>query len=267
MRTSYGITYTLKAMGLKRAGYYKWLRRQGQPNRHELRRQLVSRLIEEIHQQHRSYGYHSIGQLIRQRHGWQVSDLLIHRCAKPLGIRSQARHYRFQKPGHEHLIYPNRIQGVWNAQRPLEVVTSDMTILRNRGVTYEWTYMIDTFNNEIIASSVSSQTGDPRPYFDCLDQLKTQLKGANHPTILHTDQGTIYSSRAFSQAHAQYNIQRSMSRSGTPTDNPIIEAINGWVKEELRLDFNLRHTDDLRQTLNHYITYYNHDRTRLRLKL
>ncbi len=30
-----------------------------------------------------------------------------------------------------------------------------------------------------------------------------------------------------------YNIIRSMSRAGTPTDNAAMEAINGWVKAEL----------------------------------
>ena len=36
-----------------------------------------------------------------------------------------------------------------------------------------------------------------------------------------------------------------MSREGTPTDNPIIEALNGWMKEELYLDFRLANTDDV----------------------
>lgn len=30
---------------------------------------------------------------------------------------------------------------------------------------------------------------------------------------------------------------RSMSRGGTPTENPVIEALKGWIKEELCLDF------------------------------
>ena len=40
-------------------------------------------------------------------------------------------------------------------------------------------------------------------------------------------------------------IERSMSRVGTPTDNPIIESINGWIKEELKHDF------DFKKMLNH----------------
>jgi len=35
--------------------------------------------------------------------------------------------------------------------------------------------------------------------------------------------------------------------------------LNGWIKEELYLDFDLRHTDDLNGTLDRFITYFNHD--------
>ena len=46
------------------------------------------------------------------------------------------------------------------------------------------------------------------------------------------------------QYSVEHNILRSMSRVGTPTDNPIIEALNGWIKEELFLDFDLAHAKD-----------------------
>ena len=135
-----------------------------------------------------------------------------------------------------------------------------MTELRNKGTKYEWTYVLDTFNNEIIASALSPYRGDPKPYFQCLEQLKAKIKGAEKSTVLHTDQGTVYSSRAFTRAHQNYNIRRSMSRSGTPTDNPIIEAINGWVKAELYLDFNIRHTDHFEKVITDFIFYFNNDR-------
>ena len=61
-------------------------------------------------------------------------------------------------------------------------------------------------------------------------------------TILHSDQGSVYASRAFQNAHQHYNIIRSMSRAKTPTDNPIIEALNGWMKNELYIDFDLQKT-------------------------
>ena len=85
-------------------------------------------------------------------------------------------------------------------------------------------------------------------------------RGADAQVVFHTDQGSVYSSRAFCQAHEHYNILRSMSREGTPTDNPIIEALNGWMKEELFLDFGLATTEDVQLLLDKYVHYFNNRR-------
>ena len=77
------------------------------------------------------------------------------------------------------------------------------------------------------------------------------------PTILHTDQGAVYSSRAFAKAHEKYNIFRSMSRAGTPTDNPIIESVNGWIKQEMRLDLDMDGHPDLSLFLYYSVRSYN----------
>ena len=51
-----------------------------------------------------------------------------------------------------------------------------------------------------------------------------------------------------------------MSRGGTPTDNPIIEALNGWMKEELYLDFDLAHSHDVPALLDAYVDFFNNHR-------
>lgn len=260
LKKEYGTTFVLKYLELNRSGYYKWLKRQGNITQYELDRICLTKLLKQAHQKHKIYGYHNLALLIRDQTGWVFSDHLAHVCAKAAGIRSKARKQRIVQPGTEHKVYKNEVQGFWNAKKPLEIVVSDMTILRNKGISWEWTYILDTFNNEIIASSISSKRGDIKPYFETLDQLKTKIKGAEQPTILHTDQGTVYSSRAYQQAHLNYNITRSMSRSGTPTDNPIIEAINGWIKDELFFDFNYHKVDDLPKLINEYIIYFNNER-------
>ena len=250
----------LNEMELKRAGYYRWLKRKDQLNRYEQNRQDLIILIQALHAQHKTYGYHRVGTLIRKETGWLVSDLLVHKCMKYDDIRFKAKHYKYKNVGQEHLTYKNVVQGQWKATKPLEIVVSDMTKLKNKGQSFEWTYILDTFNNEIIASALSTKIGDIKPYYDCLNQLKAKIKGIAYPTIFHTDQGAVYSSRAFNQAHTHYNIIRSMSRSGTPTDNPIIEAINGWVKEELYYDFNSYKTNNMFQTIDQFIHHFNYDR-------
>lgn len=56
-----------------------------------------------------------------------------------------------------------------------------------------------------------------------------------------------------------------MSRVGTPTDNPIIESLNGWIKEEMRKDFNLRNVDNLPSFIENYVHYFNNERLSYKL--
>ena len=57
-----------------------------------------------------------------------------------------------------------------------------------------------------------------------------------------------------------------MSRIGTPTDNPIIESLNGWMKEELYIDFKIYRSENIVRDINDYIEYYNTKRRAYALK-
>lgn len=51
-----------------------------------------------------------------------------------------------------------------------------------------------------------------------------------------------------------------MSRAGKPTDNPVNEALNGWIKEELVIDFKIDkefHWTTITAKLNEYVKFYN----------
>ena len=49
-------------------------------------------------------------------------------------------------------------------------------------------------------------------------------------------------------------------REGELPQIPIIEALNGWIKEELYLDFGLAHADNIPALLENYVHFFNHDR-------
>lgn len=255
-------------MGINPSGYYKWLNRKGDKNRYELKRDMLMDMIKITHLQHKSYGYHRIANLIRDNYAIEFSDNLIHKCCKFAGIRSKAGRYKFKKTGEEHILYPNLVHNKWDASKPLELVVSDMTCIRHKGRLYEWTYLLDTFNNEILSHKISKNQGDRIPYFNCLEDLKKILidRRQTYPVTLHTDQGGVYASRVFYEAHRNHEIIRSMSRSGTPTDNPIIEAVNGWIKQEMKIDFNLNEYDNLPEFLDMFVKYYNEERPAYALK-
>ena len=251
----------LSIMGVKRSGYYAWRKRRGTLNRYEQDRLDLTKLLMEQHKKHKCYGYHNLAKIIREETGWVFSDNLAHKCCKYAGIRSMARRTYHSTKGKEHIKYHNIVSGNWCATEPMQIVVSDMTLINTKHSKWEWTFAVDTYNNEIIASSISNKTGDPKPYIEVAKQVADKAKEQTRPVILHTDQGAVYSSRAFHNAHSHCtNIIRSMSRVGTPTDNPIIEALNGWIKEELRIDFDIYHCVDVPELIQNYITYYNTER-------
>ena len=144
---------------------------------------------------------------------------------------------------------------------PLQCIVSDMTAFWVHGTYYELTLYMDLWNNEIVAHSLSSKRGDRMTYISGLNDL-IELK-KQHPeyrTILHTDQGSVYASKAFNELLPMYGIDRSMSRAGTPTDNAAMEAINGWIKAELFMDLHVTGEKPIEQEIDEYITFFNEQR-------
>ena len=265
MKGKYPIVFLCQLMGVSKSGYYKWKNRQGKLNRYEQDRLLLTKLLTEQHQKHPSHGYHMLADDVFQCTGWVFSHNLAHKCCKEAGIHSKARKYRYKKKdAEENVEFPNEVNGNWNATGPIQIVVSDMTIFKNKGKNWEWTLLVDTFNNEILAHQATPVSGSNKPYYHCLEVLKKLAGKKNEEqtpqVVLYTDQGSVYSSQAIRQAHEHYNILRSMSKVGTPTDNAIIEALNGWIKEELYLDFGLETAEDVPKLLDEYVYYFNNRR-------
>lgn len=257
-------------MNVSRSGYYKWLIRRDKLNSYQLNRKLMSEYIIDKHGKHKSWGYRRIASNIRAETGWYFSDNLCHKCCKHLNIRSMSRKTWHPK-GTENMTYPNQIWNNWKNKKPFEVVVTDTTTFRTKGHVWDWTLYIDVFNNEIVGHDIeeSKHGSDLKSHMKALKMmLQNKIKRGykDLETILHSDQGVIYSSNAFSNAHKDYNIKRSMSRKGTPTDNPLMESLNGWMKEELYLDFNLFNSENVKRTIEDYVHYFNNERYSYKLK-
>lgn len=250
-------------MSVSRSGYYKWKYRQNNPTLKMLSRQSDINLIKEIHKKHPSHGYRWINAYARKKYGVVWSDNHVHLCCKYENIKSQGKHYQWKKPDEKHEKFNNLVWNGWKyLSRPYEVIVSDMTAFKVKGIYYELTLYFDAWNKEIIGYGLVSRKGNIKSYYDGLNQVLSKIKEEQieEPIILHTDQGAVYSSTTYNNLLNEFNIQRSMSRAGTPTDNPVNESLNGWIKEELFIDFDLKHSNDVSNLIKLYINYYNYER-------
>lgn len=153
------------------------------------------------------------------------------------------------------------VMAAMNLTGPFQVVVSDMTAFYVKGVYRELTLYMDLWNNEIVGYGLSHRKGDRNTYFEGLKQVVEKIKGIeNLELILHTDQGSVYSSKSFNELLPYYRITHSMSRVGTPTDNGAMEAINGWAKVEMFTDFKIKETGDVPKFIENYIKFFNEER-------
>ena len=177
-------------------------------------RQSDIKLIKEIHEKHPSHGYRWINAYARLHYGIVWSDNHVHLCCKYEGIKSKGKHYQWKKPNEEHEKFNNLVWNGWKyLSRPFEVIVSDMTAFWVGRTYYELTMYFDAWNKEIVGYGLVSRKGDTRSYYDGLNQVLNRIKKeqTDDLIILHTDQGSVYSSKAYNKLLENYNISRSMS--------------------------------------------------------
>lgn len=130
-----------------------------------------------------------------------------------------------------------------------------MTAFYVKGIYYELTLYMDLWNNEIVSHALSAKRGDRMTYISGLeDLLELKKQHPEYQMILHSDQGSVYTSKAFNDLLPMY-VNRTMSRAGTPTDNTAMESINGWIKAELFMDFHVTGDKPVEQEIDEYIIF------------
>ena len=250
-------------MNINRSSFYKWLRRRSNPSIREINRIEACKTFEYYHNLFPSHGYRWLNAYIKITLGVVYSDNYSHKICKFLNIKSESKHFkrRYKKHHRELKNFPNYILAELNPLRPFQIVVSDMTAFWANKHYYELTLFMDLFNNEIISYSLSNRKGDPNSYHNGLNDLITKKEEYKDlELILHTDQGSVYSSKKFNESLPLYNIIHSMSKPGTPTENGAMEAINGWIKEELFIDFNINSCEDIPKQIEEYIYFFNNQR-------
>lgn len=223
-------------MGVNRRSFYYWRKNLSSPNSYIAKRMTGIELFKKYHDLYSSHGYKCLRAMIENEEGVIFSVNYAHRCCKYAGIKSKAKKIKIKAKSKREYIYPILLTADLKIDKPMQVVVSDMTAFWCRNVFYVLTLYMDLFNNEIVAYDVSSKRGDRTTYIKGLEQLIEKKKEyKNLRLILHTDQGSVYPSKSYNELLPLYNITHSMSRAGTPADNASMEAINGWIKEDITL--------------------------------
>lgn len=109
-----------------------------------------------------------------------------------------------------------------------DVIVSDLTYVDVKGKWHYICLLIDLFNREIIGYSCGRQKN--------AQLVAEAFMSANIPLnqirLFHTDRGKEFDNWIITEILAGFDIQRSLSRPGTPHDNAVAEATYKTFKVE-----------------------------------
>jgi len=179
---------------------------------------------------------------------------------KRMGIEALYRKPRTTKPGEGHQIYPYLLRGM-RIDQPNHVWAMDITYIpMARGFVY-LAAVVDWATRRVLSWRVSiTMTTD-----FCLDALDEALTLYGKPQIFNTDQGSQFTSHAFTEALRSNGIAISMDGRGSWRDNVFVERLWRSVKYEEVYLHAYESVSQAKEGLTRYFNFYNRRRPHSKL--
>jgi putative transposase len=186
--------------------------------------------------------------------GHPVGRKKIRRMMRLMGLEAIYRRPNTSKPTPEHRVYPYLLKGV-KIYRVNQVWTADITYIPiARGFLYLVAIM-DWYSRYVLAWRLSNTL----EVDFCVEALESAL-GKAKPEIFNTDQGSQFTSEAFTGILLEQGIQISMDGKGRYTDNIFVERLWRSIKyEEVYLKA-YKNGTEARKEIGAYLDFYNRER-------
>ncbi|BAD04652.1 IS3 family transposase ['Chrysanthemum coronarium' phytoplasma] len=227
------LTTILKMIQTKRSTYYYWLKVNHKIKIKQEQYLLKQKRIESLCKMHEYlFGHRKITHLYQKIFNEPITKKKVYFIMKEKGIccrlRSKKNKYHYQQLKSQLKIVPNLINQDFKTYKPMQKLFTDITYFKTpQGFLY-FSCIIDSFNNQIVASHVSNHQNKNL----VLNTIKKMPK-LKKPCIIHSDQGSVYQSLKIQHTLTKKGFLISMSRKAAPRDNAVIENFFGQMKSIL----------------------------------
>lgn len=232
--------------GVPRSTWYR-TRDPKEPSKEELQ---LRNTVDEIYTACPFYGSPRITEELRRR-GWIVNHKRIERVMREMELFALFPRRNTSQPHPHHPVYPYLLRGV-EATHPNHIWGTDITYIRAHP---RWLYLIailDWYSRRVLSWKIADMmTADV-----CVEALREALTQAT-PEIHNSDQGSQFTSEAYTNLLKSNGIAISMDGRGRCFDNIFTERLWRTVKYEevyLQRYASLLHA---KESLDRYFHLYN----------
>ena len=241
-----------------KSGYYQWIK-TGRPM-HKAFDNSISDIILEQYSKDNRQGIVSLRMNIKKNYGVILSNKTIYRYMKLHSIQSIIRKKKKKYSKVQHHTIPNLIRRDFSTSAPNEKWSIDVTYIHTtKGVEYLCAIK-DMYDKSIISHNLSKFNDNEL----VITALNTAIKKVPYRSrkrlIIHSDQGSQFTSLAYGLKLRKNKIIHSVSYRGSCVDNVPIESWFSALKTECIYLSGKFDRQAARELIDNYIKYYNYDR-------
>jgi putative transposase len=199
------------------------------------------------------YGSRRMAAWLRAQ-GHRVNRKRVKRLMRLMGITAIYRPPNTSKPWRGHKVYPYLLRGV-KVNRGNQVWGADITYIP---MAHGFIYLVaimDWYSRYVLAWRLSNTLDSDF----CVDALDEALSNST-PEIFNTDQGSQFTSEAFTGVLLQHGIQISMDGRGRCKDNVFVERLWRSLKYEEVYLKGYQRVPEARAGIGAYFRFYNGER-------
>jgi putative transposase len=223
--------------------------------REDRNRDNIVRALKKLNTDFPCYGARKLKVMLHRYTGIKISRYMTGKYMEELGIKAIGHKRKLTKPNRRHKKYPYLLKEL-AIIRANQVWATDITYLRINGWYVYLMAIIDLFSRKILSWGISNT----QDVGFCLEVLSRAMKKHGKPEIFNTDQGSQYTSKAFTALLEANDIKISMDGAGRALDNVYIERFWRTYKYE---DFYLRDYSSMKECrlgIKRFIKHYNRKR-------
>lgn len=214
----------------------------------------LMRRIDEQFLKDPSFGARQMARYLR-RQGYNVNRKRVRRLMLKMGLMAIYQKPNTSKPHSEHKIYPYLLRGL-EITAPNHVWCADVTYIpMRRGFLYLVAIM-DWASRKVLSWSLSNTMETDF----CVAALKEAMEKYGKPVIFNTDQGSQFTSLAFTQTLIDAEVKISMDGKGRWMDNVMVERLWRSLKYNCVYLHAFESGTEAREKIGKWIRQYNEDR-------
>jgi len=216
----------------------------------------LMRQLDELHLQYPFYGVRRLTKALLSEYGITVNRKRVQRLMRQMGITAiYPGNQGSSKPNKAHKVYPYLLRNL-AISRSNQVWATDITYIpMHKGFAYLIAVM-DWHSRKVLSWRLSNVMDTEF----CVEALQEAISRYGTPDIFNTDQGSQFTSEAFTGVLRENNIQISMDGKGRWVDNVFIERLWRSVKYEEVYLHAYGDLNEAREQLQKYFEFYNHKR-------